>query len=44
LAAGLAKSATGELDRAAELARNDAKMRDLVAQTRERAKKNGKLG
>jgi curved DNA-binding protein CbpA len=41
-AAGFEKSATGEIDRAAELARNDARMRDLVAQTREQAKKNGK--
>lgn len=41
-AAGFAKSAMGELDRAAELARNDAKMRDSIAQTREQIRKNGK--
>jgi predicted Zn-dependent protease len=41
-AAGLAKSASGEIARAAELARNDAKMRELVAQVREQAR-HGKL-
>jgi DnaJ domain len=41
-AAGFAKSATGEIDRAAELARNDARMRDLVAQAREQARKHAK--
>ncbi|WP_437680382.1 J domain-containing protein [Sorangium sp. So ce131] len=41
-AAGLTKSAVGELDRAAELAGNDARMRSLVAQAREQAKKTGK--
>ena len=41
-AAGLAKSANGEIARAAELARNDARMRELVAQVREQAR-NGKL-
>ncbi|WP_437513339.1 DnaJ domain-containing protein [Sorangium sp. So ce1099] len=41
-AAGLAKSASGELDRAAELAGNDARLRGLVAQAREQAKRYGK--
>ncbi|HTN86210.1 MAG TPA: tetratricopeptide repeat protein, partial [Sorangium sp.] len=41
-AAGLAKSASGELDRAAELAGNDARLRGLVAQAREQAKRSGK--
>jgi tetratricopeptide (TPR) repeat protein len=40
--AGLAKSASGEIARAAELARNDARMRELVAQVREQAR-HGKL-
>jgi len=33
--AGLEKSASGEISRAAELAKSDAKMRELVAQTRD---------
>lgn len=41
-AAGLTKSATGELDRAGELAGNDARLRDLIAQAREQAKAYGK--
>ncbi|XXX80407.1 DnaJ domain-containing protein [Sorangium sp. So ce134] len=41
-AAGLTKSASGELDRAAELAGTDARLRGLVAQTREQAKRYGK--
>ncbi|WP_437625795.1 DnaJ domain-containing protein [Sorangium sp. So ce1151] len=41
-AAGLAKSASGELDRATELAGNDARLRGLVAQAREQAKRHGK--
>ncbi|MGK3964895.1 DnaJ domain-containing protein [Sorangium sp. So ce118] len=41
-AAGLAKSASGELDRAAELAGNDTRLRGLVAQAREQAKRQGK--
>ncbi|XYI01174.1 DnaJ domain-containing protein [Sorangium sp. So ce1128] len=41
-AAGLAKSASGELDRAAELAGNDDRLRGLVAQAREQAKRYGK--
>ncbi|WP_437908828.1 J domain-containing protein [Sorangium sp. So ce327] len=41
-AAGLAKSAAGELERAAELAGNDGRLRGLVAQAREQAKQQGK--
>ncbi|WP_437281338.1 DnaJ domain-containing protein [Sorangium sp. So ce375] len=41
-AAGLAKSAAGELERAAELAGNDGRLRGLVAQAREQAKLQGK--
>ncbi|AUX21654.1 molecular chaperone DnaJ [Sorangium cellulosum] len=41
-AAGLEKSAAGEFDRAAELAGNDGRLRALVAQAREQAKKMGK--
>ncbi|MGK3995406.1 DnaJ domain-containing protein [Sorangium sp. So ce1024] len=41
-AAGLAKSSTGELDRAAELAGNDPRLRGLVAQAREQARRFGK--
>ncbi|WP_438009782.1 DnaJ domain-containing protein [Sorangium sp. So ce321] len=41
-AAGLAKSASGELDRATELAGNDARLRGLVAQAREQVKRHGK--
>ncbi|WP_438000817.1 DnaJ domain-containing protein [Sorangium sp. So ce185] len=41
-AAGLAKSANGEFDRAAELAGNDARLRGLIAQTRDQAKRYGK--
>ncbi|MGK3981653.1 DnaJ domain-containing protein [Sorangium sp. So ce136] len=41
-AAGLAKSASGEFDRAAELAGNDARLGGLVAQAREQAKRYGK--
>ncbi|WP_437783939.1 J domain-containing protein [Sorangium sp. So ce1097] len=40
-AAGLAKSSTGELDRAAELAGNDPNLRGLVAQAREQARRFG---
>ncbi|WP_437290272.1 DnaJ domain-containing protein [Sorangium sp. So ce406] len=41
-AAALAKSANGEFDRAAELAGNDPRLRGLVAQAREQAKRYGK--
>ncbi|WP_437970236.1 DnaJ domain-containing protein [Sorangium sp. So ce260] len=41
-AAGLTKSANGEFDRAAELAGNDARLRGLIAQAREQAKRYGK--
>ncbi|WP_437319872.1 DnaJ domain-containing protein [Sorangium sp. So ce385] len=41
-AAGLAKSANGEFDRAAELAGNDARLRGLIAQARDQAKRYGK--
>ncbi|WP_437993436.1 DnaJ domain-containing protein [Sorangium sp. So ce145] len=41
-AAGLAKSAAGELERAAELAGNDGRLRGLIAQAREQAKQQGK--
>ncbi|WP_437552255.1 DnaJ domain-containing protein [Sorangium sp. So ce367] len=41
-AAGLAKSAAGELERAAELAGSDGRLRGLVAQAREQAKQQGK--
>jgi hypothetical protein len=33
--AGLEKSASGEISRAAELAKSDAKLRELVAQARD---------
>ncbi|WP_437613967.1 DnaJ domain-containing protein [Sorangium sp. So ce834] len=41
-AAGLTKSANGEFDRAAELAGSDARLRGLIAQTRDQAKRHGK--
>ncbi|WP_437768725.1 DnaJ domain-containing protein [Sorangium sp. So ce281] len=41
-AAGFAKSAAAELERAAELAGNDGRLRGLVAQAREQAKQQGK--
>ena len=44
MAAGLERSASGELDRALELAPNDAKIRDVVAQVRSISPKGGKVG
>ena len=43
-AAGFEKSAQGEIERALSLAPNDAKIRELSAQVREQAQKNGKSG